>query len=148
MKFRTLEDLSRSSRSLSILLEEKLGEIEEMITNNPQLSIHQSATRADISRSSYQVGIKQLHFKLDSPTLTFDLNDDAFNRRTEFCELWIEKFDNDPNLIDSILWSDEAKFNRNTTVIRYNSIYWDRENSHLKFEVPNTQEIRKILTSA
>jgi hypothetical protein len=54
--------------------------------------------------------------------------------------MWLEKFENDPKLVDRIFWSDEAKFNMNTTVNQHNCTYWARENPHLKFEVPNTQE--------
>ncbi|CAF1096118.1 unnamed protein product [Didymodactylos carnosus] len=136
----TLESLPRSGRPSSVLFEEKLDEIEEMVTSNPQLSIRQGAAQAGISKSSYQVAIKQLNFKPYRPTLIVELNEDDFDRRSEFCESWIEKFQNEPDLIDNIFWSDEAKFNMNTVVNRHNCTYWARENPYLKFEVPNTQQ--------
>jgi hypothetical protein len=136
----TVEDLSRSGRPASVLSEEKLEEIEERIIQNPQLSIRQGAAEAGVSKSFYQVAMKMLNFKPYHPTLIVNLNDDDFDRRSEFCEIWLEKFQSDPLLIDNIFWSDEAKFNMNTTVNRHNCTYWARENPHVKFTVPNTSE--------
>ncbi|CAF4393044.1 unnamed protein product, partial [Rotaria sordida] len=135
----TVED-SPGNGPPTILSEEKLEETEEMVTSNPQLSIRQDAARVGISKTTYQVAMKQLHFKADRSALIVDLNEDDFDRRSEFCESSIEKFGNDPDLIDCIFWSDEAKFNMNTTVNRHNCTYWAKENPHLKFEVPNTQQ--------
>lgn len=84
--------------------------------------------------------MKQLHFKPYRPTLIVKLNEDDFDRRSEFCEVWLEKFENDPDLIDRIFWSDEAQFNMNKTINRHNCTYWARENPHVKFEVPNTRQ--------
>lgn len=139
-EFGTIENLPHIGRPSSVLSEEKLDEIEERVASNPQLSIRLGADRAGISKSSYHVAMKQLGFKPYRPTLIIELNDDDFDRRSEFCESWIEKFEEDPNLIDSIFWSDEAKFNMNTSVNRHNCTYWARENPHFKFEMPNTQQ--------
>jgi hypothetical protein len=132
----TVEDLPRSDRPVTILSEEKL---EEMVNNSPRLSIRQGAAQAGISKSSYQVAMAQLNFKPYHPTLIVGLNEDDFDRRSEFCEIWLEKLENDPGLIDRIFWSDEAKFSMNTAVNRRNCTYWSRENPHFKFEVSNTQ---------
>ncbi len=59
----TFDDLPHSGRRSVILSEKKLDEIEDMVTNTPQLSIRQGAAQADISKSSYQLATKQLHFK-------------------------------------------------------------------------------------
>ncbi|CAF4233993.1 unnamed protein product [Rotaria sp. Silwood2] len=106
----TVEDLPRSGRPVSILSEEKLEEIEEMVNDNPRLSIREGAARAGISKSSYQIAMTQLNFRPYHPTLIVDLNEDDFDRRSEFCEIWLDKVENDPGLIDRIFWSDEAKF--------------------------------------
>jgi hypothetical protein len=84
--------------------------------------------------------MEQLHFKPYRPTLVVGLNKDNFDRRSEFCEIWLEKFENDPDLVDRIFWSDEAKFGMNITVNRHNCTYSARENPHLTFELPNTLE--------
>ncbi len=83
----TIEDLSRSRRPLNIFSEEKLEEIEEMAVNSPRLTIRQGATQAGTSKSSYQVAMEQLHFKPYRSTLIVDLNEDNFDRRSEFYEI-------------------------------------------------------------
>jgi CTP-dependent riboflavin kinase len=133
----TVEDLPRSGRPI-VLTEEKLEEIGEMVTTDPQVSIRLGAVQAGIGKTSYNVAMKQLQFKPYRPTLIVDLNEDDFDRRSEFCEIWLEKLENDPNIIDQIFWSDEAKFNMNNTVNRHNCRYWARENPHIKYEIPNT----------
>ena len=136
----TVEDLSRSGPPITILTEEKLEEIQTIVSENPRLSVRQGAFEVGISKSSYQVAMKQLGFKPYHPTLIVDLNEDDFDRRSEFCEIWLEKFQNNPDLIDHIFWSDEAKFNLNRSVNRHNCTYWARENPHLRINVPNSQE--------
>jgi hypothetical protein len=82
----------------------------------------------------------KIHLKPYHPTLIVNLNEDDFDRRSQFCQLWLEKFQNDPHLVDHIFWSDEARFNRNGVVNRHNCTYCFNENPHIKFNVPNTQE--------
>ena len=82
----------------------------------------------------------KLHFKPYHRTLIVALNEDHFDRRSQFCEIWLEKFKNDPHLVDHVFWSDEARFDRDGIVNRHNCTYWSSENPHIKFEVPYTQE--------
>lgn len=134
-----VEDLPRSGPPLSVLSEEKLEEIEELVINNPRLSVREGAARAEISKSTYQRAMKKLNFKPYRPTLIVQLNEDDFDRRSEFCETWLDKFDNDSDLVDRIFWSDEAKFSMNSIVNRHNCTYWARENPHLKYQIINKE---------
>ncbi|CAF1226340.1 unnamed protein product [Rotaria magnacalcarata] len=127
-------------RLSTVLTEEKLDEIEDMVGANPQLSIRKGSIQAGISRSRYHSAMQKLHLKPYHPILIVDLNEDDFDRRSQFCEIWLEKFNNDPGLIGHILWSDECKFNRNGTVNRHNCTYWCAENPRVKFNVPHTEE--------
>ncbi|CAF5082377.1 unnamed protein product, partial [Rotaria sp. Silwood1] len=111
-----------------------------MVIRSPRLTIRQDVFEAGISKSSYQIAMKQLGFKPYHPTLVVGLNEDDFDRRSEFCEIWLEKFENNHDLVDLIFGSDEAAFRMNTTVNRHNCTYWARENPHLRFEVPNMKE--------
>ena len=88
----TVETLPHSGRPSTVLFEEKLDEIEGVVTSNSHLSIRQDAARVDISKSSYQVAMEQLRFEPYRPTLIVDFNEDHFDRRSEFCETWIESF--------------------------------------------------------
>ena len=136
----TVEDLKEGGHPITTLTEEKLEEIQAMVSKSPQLSIRQGAVEVGISKSSYHSAMKQLGFKPYHPTLIVDLNEDDFDRRSEFCEIWLEKFKDNPYLIDRIFWSDEANFNLKRSVNRHNCTYWARENPHLKISVPNTKE--------
>jgi len=122
-----VEDLPRSGPPLSVLSEEKLGEIEELVINSPRLSVRQGAAQAGISKSTYQRAMEKLNFKPYRPTLIVHLNEDDFDRRSEFCEIWLDKFENDSDLLDRMFWSDKAKFSMNSTVNRHNCTYWARE---------------------
>ena len=58
-----------------------------VISSSPRLSILQGAIQTGISKSSYQVALKQLQFKLHRPTLIVDFNGDEFDRCGKFCEI-------------------------------------------------------------
>ena len=71
-----------------------------MVTNSLRSSSCRGAAQAGISKSSCQVAYtEQPHFKPYRPTLVVDLNEDDFDRRSEFCEIWLEKFEYDPDLL-------------------------------------------------
>lgn len=57
------------------------------------------------------------------PAWKVDPNEDDFDRRRNFCEICLEKFENHPDLVVLIFWSNEAKFSMNTTVNRRNCTY-------------------------
>jgi hypothetical protein len=134
----SVEDLQRSGRPVTTLTEDKLKEIEEMVTSHSNLSVRQGSAQAGISKTSYHVAMNILHLKPYHSSVIVDLNESDFDRRSQFCEIWLEKFKNDPNLIDHIFWSDEARFDRNAVVNRHNCTYWSSENPHVKFKVSNT----------
>ena len=136
----SVANLPRTGRPATILTEEKLEEIQHMVDSNPRLSIRQGSAQAGISKSRYHSAMQKLQLKPYHPTLIVDLNEDDFDRRSQFCEMCLEKFNNNSHLVDDILWSDECKFNRNGTVNRHNCTYWSTENPHVKFSVPNTEE--------
>ena len=84
--------------------------------------------------------MQKLQLKPFHPTLIVHLNEDDFDRRSRSSGIYLEKFNYDPGLVDHILWGDECKFKRNGTVNCHNCTYWSTENSHAKFNVPNTEE--------
>ena len=137
----SVEDLvARSGRPSSALTEDKLEEIKEMVTTSPNLSVREGSAQSVVSIGSYHTAMTKLHFKSYHPTLIVALNEDDFDRRSQSSEIWLEKFQNDPRLVDHIFWSDAARFDRKRVVNRRNCTYWSSENPHIKFEVPYTQE--------
>jgi CTP-dependent riboflavin kinase len=85
-----VEDLPRSGPPTSALSEEKLEEIEELVIKSPRLSARKGAAQAGISKSTYQRAMERLNFKPYRPTLIVQLNEDDFDRRSEFCEIWLD----------------------------------------------------------
>ena len=136
----SVADLPRTGRPATVLIEEKLEEIQHMVDSYPRLSIRQGFGQAGISKSRYHSAMQKLQLKFYHPTLIVDLNEDDFDRRSQFCEMCPKKFNNNSHLVDHILWSDECKFNRNGTVNRHNCTYRSTENPHVKFTEPNTEE--------
>ena len=56
------------------------------------------------------------------------LHEDDFDRRFQFCEEMLMSFENDPGLMDKIIWSDEAIFRLDGQVNRHNCVYYAVDN--------------------
>ena len=97
-----VEDLPRSGPPSSVLSDEKLEEIEKLVIRSPRLSVRQGTAQVGISKTIYQRATESLNFKPYRPTLMLQLNEDDFDRRSEFCETWLDEFDNDSDLVDRI----------------------------------------------
>jgi hypothetical protein len=133
----SVEDAPRSGRPVSVLTEEKLEEIKESRERSPQRSTTRGSAEHGISRTSYLRAMDKLDLKCFHPQSVVQLNDDDCDRRAEFCETWLAKFENEPKLVDKILWSDEAEFKLHGTINRHNCTYWCQENPHVQIEVSN-----------
>ncbi|CAF1349618.1 unnamed protein product, partial [Rotaria sp. Silwood1] len=90
----------------------------------------------DLGISRRRLGrlMQDLNLKLYKPRLLQALNEDDPDRRTEFCEWVLDSFEEDPTLLDRILWTDEAIFKVNGRVNRHNCVYWSDTNPHLVIE--------------
>ena len=119
----SVEDLACSGRLPSALTEDKVEEIKEMITVSTNISVREGSAQARVSVNRYHTAMAKLHFKLYHPTLIVALNKANFDRCSPLYELWPEKFENDPHLVDHMFWSDEARFDRNGVVNRHNCTY-------------------------
>ncbi|CAF3423115.1 unnamed protein product, partial [Rotaria sp. Silwood2] len=62
------------------------------------------------------------------------LNDNDPDQRVEFCEWIISSTQENPTLLDRILWTDESTFQVNGRVNRHNCVYWSDTNPHLIIE--------------
>ena len=60
-----------------------------------------------------------------------ELSEDDPDRRVQFCENLLGKMHNDEQLVNHIIWSDEAHFSIDGTVNRHNAVYYSAENPHL-----------------
>ena len=92
--------------------------IAQKITGEGDVVSHQT-----VLRTLEEVGMKPY-----KPRLLQALHEDDGDRRQEFCELMLEKFNPEPDSIDKIIWSDKAMFKLNGHINRHNSIYWSDVN--------------------
>ncbi len=114
---------------------ERVRQIAARASNTGQpLSSRRVGAQMEISSSSaWRILRKDLGFKPYHIRLIHKLNEDDFDRRVEFCEMLLERVADEPDVIDRILWSDEAIFSLSETVNRHNCVYWEAKNSgHLQ----------------
>ena len=130
----SVDDTSRSGRPKSATTEDNTSLVSETFRRNPHLSQRRAARELNISRSSLQRIMKELKLKPYRPRLLQALNEDDPHRRVEFCEWFLDSVDEDPTLLDRILWSDEATFYLNGHVNRHNCVYWSDTNPHFVIE--------------
>ena len=82
--------------------------------------------------------MKSLKLKPYQPRLLHGLLEDGPDRRVQFCETQRDLIDNDdPDIINKIVWTDEASFKLNGHVNRHNCVYWADENPHKVIEKQN-----------
>ena len=75
--------------------------------------------------------------------LIHELSEDNPDRRLEYCESFMRHCDDNPNFLNSVVFSDEATFYLNGTVNRHNCRYWAREQPHW-VQAAHTQRPQKI----
>ena len=63
-------------------------------------------------------------------SLVQELSEDNFDRRMEFSEILMDMINDNPELLDNTVFSDEATFQLNGNVNRHNCRYWSRDNPH------------------
>jgi hypothetical protein len=98
----------------------------------------QIALQAGISQTSaWRILTKDLKLKPYHLKLVHKLNEEDFDRRVQFSEIFLELDQVDPRWKDSILWSDEAIFSLSETVNRHNCVYWDESNPNRSIDVDN-----------
>uniref|UniRef100_A0A915I5P4 Uncharacterized protein n=1 Tax=Romanomermis culicivorax TaxID=13658 RepID=A0A915I5P4_ROMCU len=67
--------------------------------------------------------IEEHHIEAFHPTLIHGLLEDDYDRQLEFCENWLHKLGNQPELEDFVLWSDEFTFHLDGHINRHNCVY-------------------------
>jgi transposase len=86
-------DRPRSGRPATVVTQENANLVDEKLTNNPQLPGRRASAQLTISRTSYQRLIKELGYKPYIPSRTLALGDGDEDRRMQFCDTWIPKFE-------------------------------------------------------
>ena len=106
----SVHDLEWSGPPPSVLTEEKAEEVRNLLAATPYTSIRRGAAQIGISKSSYN-GIDFHKHMID------------YDRRVEFCEAFSDMIDENQDLPDHIIWSDESKFTLGVLINRHNCCY-------------------------
>lgn len=128
-------DRERSGRPRTVVTEEAVQEVEEMLVEFPQTSVSEGALRMDMSESSYYRAVKETNFRPYRPHKVIALSDDDFDRREEFCAKFLDMLAQNPGLLDMVMWSDESNFKLNGVINRHNCCYWAPANPNVEFPV-------------
>jgi hypothetical protein len=103
----------------------------EQFTRSPQKAAKQCAHESGISRSSVKHILKSAKWKVYIPRLLHIVNEDDPDRRVQFCEWFQHKVHEDEEFLSKIVWSGEATFKLNGTVILHSCMYWAPGNPHI-----------------
>ena len=135
----SVNERERSGRPRSALTDKKLEEVRNLLEENPNISTRTGPALVEMTRSSYKRAVEENGFRPFRPYQVVELTEDDFDRREEFCAIFLEMIEQNPALIDKIIWSDESKFMLNGVVNRHNCIYWAYSNQHETIPVLNSQ---------
>ena len=130
----------KSGRKKTVNTEENQMTVALAFVNSPKKSTRRAAEELGIDRSSLRRILKSLKMKPYRPALLHGLLEDDPDRRLQFCETLNDfSLNEDPEILNKIIWSDEATFKLSGHINRHNCVYWSHENPHLVLEKQNKQ---------
>lgn len=141
--FRQVNDLPRMGRPLTATNEETSLNVLLTVEENHHVSTTELGQIHEISQKSAHNILKSANMKAYKMYPVHELTEDDPDRRLHFCETITELIEQQPNVLDHIIFSDEATFCLNGTVNRHNCRYWSAENPHWIQEV-HTQRPQKV----
>ena len=105
-----------------------------LYTERPTCFTRRAASELQISRRLLQNILNTLQLHPYRPSLVQALDEDDYDRRLQFCEVFLNQLREDENLVNKIIWTDESSFKLNGIVNRHNCVYWATNNPHVKME--------------
>lgn len=136
----SVHDRPRSGRSRSVVTEAAIENVRKKLEETSNLSIRVGALELGMSTGSYQRAVVEAGFRRFRPCKVQELSDEDFTRRKEFCLTMLALFNENPSMVDKIVWSDESKFMLNGTVNRHNCCYYAYSNQHQLLPVINSKD--------
>lgn len=134
----TLADAPRSGRP-SVNNDDNRNLVAQSVVQSPKKSTRRRSLELDISRSTLQRILHSLNLKPYKPRLIHGLLEDDPDRRIQFCGIFINQCQETPDLLDQIVWTDEANFKLSGMVNKHNCVYWDTTNPHETYEMQLNQ---------
>lgn len=139
----SIKDLPRSGRPKSATDGNTSLDVLLRVQENPKVSTTNLALECDISQSSVMKILKSAKQHPYKIQLLHELSEDDPDRRMQFCELMMERINNNPGFIKQIVFTDEATFCLNGFVNRHNCRYWSDVNPQW-MEENHTQYPQKL----
>ena len=140
-KFRetgSVEDRPRPGRPRDAVSEESIEKVTQKLTECPKISIRVASLELEMSKSSFHRAAQETGFRPYRPHAVVELSDDDFDRRDEFCVAFLAMLEQNPDLLNKIIWSDESEFKLNGVVNRHNSCYWAQANPQEQIPIQHT----------
>ena len=135
----SVQDLPRSGRPRSAVNEENVEKVIETLQIEPKTSVRVGSQALGISNYAFHRSARESGFRPYRPHLVVELSDDDFDKREEFCDVFLELVAQNPGILDRIIWSDESDFKLNGIVNRHNCVYWAQSNPQERMPVPHTK---------
>jgi hypothetical protein len=90
-------------RLVSVTDETAKDEVSSVLEKEPQTSTRRVSSELNISRSSGRRMYKSMGFKPYIPILVYELNEDDFDRRVEYCETLLSLSQNESDLSHRVI---------------------------------------------
>lgn len=122
-----------------IINEETEVNVIASVIQNPTISSREIAQELNIGKESARKILKKHGYKSFKYQLHQHLYETDYNRRLEYCNWFLANNDDNNNLANRILYSDESRFTNNGLFNRQNTRYWSTTNEH-RMKEGNFQE--------
>lgn len=115
-------------RRKRVTTDENVALVLQTVENNPQTSLQKLKDETNITVSSCRRILKGNRFFPYKIHLVHHLQPEDYQRRLNFLAHFHILLEENPNLLNQIMWSDESRFHNNGVINRHNCRYWSREN--------------------
>lgn len=126
----SVKDRPRSGRPKNATNDEESLNVLLNFQENPHTSTRKVAQQRGVGRMSVSRILKLHHYHPYKIKLVQELIGDDYDRRLEYCEIIMERFDQNNRFLFWTCFSDEATFDLIGIANRHNMRYWDTENPH------------------
>ncbi|KAI4457801.1 transposable element tc3 transposase-like protein [Holotrichia oblita] len=103
----------------------------QAVVESPLTSLELIKNTLAVARSTAGTILKRAKFKPYRDRASQGLQNGEEIRRAQFCHWFIEKHNENPNVLAKMLWSDESRFTYSGMFNRKNTIFWSDENPHI-----------------
>ncbi len=134
----SVEDRPRSGRPRDAVSEDNIKKVAEKLAECPKISIRVAALELGMSKDSFHRAAQEAGFRPYRPYTVIELSEDDFDRRDEFCNTFLKMIEQNPGLLNKMIWSDESEFKLNGVINRHNCCYWAQANPHEQIPIQHT----------